>query len=105
MTDWRWIGQALQAQRLARGKSQRWLALRCEVSQAQLSLIERGESLPPLPTIERIATALGARVHVSIVGADLTDSNVLDLSHLPAATRAAIRLLATESDPRTENSA
>ncbi len=56
------LGAAVQAQRQARGVTQRDLAGAQGVSVAFVSLIERGRRNPPYTTVVDLARALGATV-------------------------------------------
>lgn len=101
VTDWTWIGEELKARREALGRNQRWVAERAEITQAQLSLIERGRSLPPLTTLERVAGVLGLEVRLTLAGAGDVSSR-LDVSHLPQRSRALVRDLVAQLDPANE---
>jgi DNA-binding XRE family transcriptional regulator len=50
--------------RLKLGLTQAELAKRCGVDQGDISRIERGETSPTMRTMQRIADALGAEVHL-----------------------------------------
>jgi transcriptional regulator with XRE-family HTH domain len=56
------LGAALQAQRQARGVTQRDLAATLGISIAYVSLIERGRRNPPYTTVVELARALGTTV-------------------------------------------
>src|ERR1700737_1287685 len=56
------IGPRVRALREAMGLSLRELALRCGVSAAMLSQVERGEPSPPLAVAARIASGLELRL-------------------------------------------
>jgi len=58
------IGVELRRLRLERGLTQRELANRAGVVQQNLSLYERGESAPRLPTLEKLLDALDAEIVV-----------------------------------------
>ena len=49
------------------GMSQKELAARSKIDQSDISKLERGLSNPSVSTLERIASALGGRLEVSIV--------------------------------------
>jgi transcriptional regulator with XRE-family HTH domain len=49
----------LRAQRVAKKTSQETLAGRCGLSTSYISMLEREQRSPPLPTIETVAKALG----------------------------------------------
>ncbi len=56
------LGAAIQAQRQARGVTQRDLARALGVSVAYVSLIERGRRNPPYTTVVELARALSTTV-------------------------------------------
>jgi len=56
------VGPRVRALREAMGLSLRELALRCGVSSAMLSQVERGETSPTLQVATRIATGLELRL-------------------------------------------
>ena len=56
------VGPRVRALREAMGLSLRELALRCGVSSAMLSQVERGETSPTLHVAARIATGLELRL-------------------------------------------
>ncbi|CAB4925196.1 unannotated protein [freshwater metagenome] len=58
---------AVMALRSERGLTQRELAARAGVQQADISRIERGSLAPSTPTLMRILAALGARVVIELV--------------------------------------
>jgi HTH-type transcriptional regulator / antitoxin HipB len=60
------IGQAVRERRLALGLSQTELATRAGMTQPALSRLEAGGSVPRIPVLERIATALGAELVVAL---------------------------------------
>lgn len=53
------FGEAVQSLRRKAGISQEAFADRCDVHRTFMSLLERGQRLPALPAIERIASASG----------------------------------------------
>ena len=55
---WRSFGQVLKKRRLERELSQAKLAEKAKVDQRTISLLERGESQPTLPTLYRLSAAL-----------------------------------------------
>jgi DNA-binding XRE family transcriptional regulator len=61
--------------RLKLGLTQAELAKRCGVDQGDISRIERGETSPTMRTMQRIADALGAEVHL-VVKASLAGQSV-----------------------------
>lgn len=58
------IGHRITELRNLRKLSQRELARRCNIDQAQLSRIERGLTAPTIDTLSTIAQALNARVEL-----------------------------------------
>lgn len=58
------LGEQLAHRRRTRGLSQRQLAARSGVNQADVSRIERGALSPTTATLERLARALGARLRI-----------------------------------------
>ena len=60
------IGQAVRERRLALGLSQTEVAARAGMTQPALSRLEAGGTVPTIPVLERIATALGAELIVTI---------------------------------------
>src|SRR5262249_29289015 len=60
------IGQAVRERRLALGLSQVELAARAGMTQPALSRLEAGGVVPTIPVLERVATALGAELIVTI---------------------------------------
>jgi len=60
------IGQAIRERRLALGLSQTEVAARAGTTQPALSRLEAGGTVPTIPVLERIATALGAELIVTI---------------------------------------
>lgn len=59
---WRTIGARIKARRERRGWTQAVLADRAGVSRIYVQKIENGTRTPPLPTLERLARALGLRL-------------------------------------------
>ncbi len=60
------VGNAVAEARAARGLSQKDLSGLTGIDQSDLSRIERGIANPSVNTLNRIAQALGATLHVSI---------------------------------------
>ena len=60
------VAQAVAAARAQSGLSQKQLAELTGIDQSDLSKIERGISNPSVSTLERIATALGGNLSISI---------------------------------------
>jgi len=60
------IGQAVRERRLTLGLSQTEVAARAGMTQSALSRLEAGGAVPTIPLLERIATALGAELIVTI---------------------------------------
>ena len=60
------VGNAVAEARAARGLSQKELSGLTGIDQSDLSRIERGIANPSVNTLNRIAQALGATLHVSI---------------------------------------
>lgn len=58
------LGQQLANRRRTRGLSQRELAARSGVNQADISRIERGTLSPTTTTLDKLAHALGSRVRI-----------------------------------------
>jgi len=58
------IGHRITELRNLRNLSQRELARRCNIDQAQLSRIESGLTAPTIDTLSTIAQALNARVEL-----------------------------------------
>lgn len=56
------LGQRIRALRLAKGLTQESLAEAADISVSYLSMIERGERMPHLLTLDAIAAALGDRL-------------------------------------------
>ena len=61
------VAQAVASARAQSGLSQQQLAALTGIDQADLSRIERGISNPSVSTLERIATALGGDLSISIL--------------------------------------
>src|SRR3546814_18942558 len=57
----------IRALREARGLSQRELAERVGTTQSAIARLEGGNILPSLPTLDKIAEALGAELSVALV--------------------------------------
>ena len=64
------INELLKRARLAAGMSQRDLARATGVSQPYLSTLERGQLVPTLPTLNRIAVATGHRLTITLSSAE-----------------------------------
>jgi transcriptional regulator with XRE-family HTH domain len=63
----RGIGEQIRALRARRGLTQATLADRARLSRVYIQKLELGErASPSLPVLERIATALGATVHIDL---------------------------------------
>lgn len=60
------IGQAVRERRLALGLSQTEVATRAGMTQPALSRLEAGGAVPTIPVLDRIATALGAELVLTI---------------------------------------
>ena len=60
------LGQRLRVLRTGRGLTQRALAARARVSVVYIEKLEAGERIPTLPTLERLAAAVGARLVVDL---------------------------------------
>jgi ribosome-binding protein aMBF1 (putative translation factor) len=60
------IGQAVRERRLALGLSQTEVAARAGMTQPALSRLEAGGAVPTIPVLDRIATALGAELILTI---------------------------------------
>ena len=59
--------QAVASARAAAGLSQKQLAERTGIDQADISKIERGIANPSVATLDRIAKALGGKLSISII--------------------------------------
>ncbi|KUJ66896.1 transcriptional regulator [Streptomyces albus subsp. albus] len=62
------LGQAVYDRRAELGLSQTELARRAEMTQAQISNIEGGDSVPTLPLLTRLAKALDASLTIGLDG-------------------------------------
>ncbi|MGW3723743.1 helix-turn-helix domain-containing protein [Streptomyces sp. NPDC000851] len=62
------LGQAVYDRRAQLGLSQTELARRAGMTQAQISNIEGGDSVPPLPLLTRLAKALDASLTIDLDG-------------------------------------
>jgi ribosome-binding protein aMBF1 (putative translation factor) len=62
------LGQAVYDRRAQLGLSQTELARRAEMTQAQISNIEGGDSVPTLPVLMRLAKALDASLTIDLDG-------------------------------------
>ncbi|MDQ0985010.1 helix-turn-helix domain-containing protein [Streptomyces sp. V2I9] len=62
------LGQAVYDRRTALGLSQAELARRAGMPQPQISNIEGGDSVPTLPLLARLATALDASLSIDLDG-------------------------------------
>lgn len=60
------IGEAVRERRLELGLSQTEVAARAGMTQPALSRLEAGGVIPTIPVLDRIATALGAELVVTI---------------------------------------
>ena len=60
------IGQAVRERRVSLGLSQTELAARAGMTQPALSRLEAGGTVPTIPVLERISTALDAELVVTI---------------------------------------
>lgn len=60
------IGQAVRERRLALGLSQSELATQAGMTQPALSRLEAGGTVPTIPVLERISTALDAELIVTL---------------------------------------
>ncbi len=60
------VGNAVAAARARKGLSQKELSERTGIDQSDLSKIERGVANPSVNTLNRIAQALDAELHISI---------------------------------------
>lgn len=74
--DYRAIGNRIRAYRLERKLSQELLSEMADVTPAHFSHIERGNTKPSLPTLLRIANALGVSLD------DLVCDNLKKSSHV-----------------------
>jgi ribosome-binding protein aMBF1 (putative translation factor) len=62
------LGQAVYDRRTELGLSQTELARRANITQPQISTIEGGDSIPTLPLLTRLATALDASLSINLDG-------------------------------------
>jgi ribosome-binding protein aMBF1 (putative translation factor) len=60
------LGQAVYDRRTELGLSQTELARRANMTQPQISTIEGGDSVPTLPLLTRLATALNAALTINL---------------------------------------
>jgi transcriptional regulator with XRE-family HTH domain len=81
------IAQLVQKEREAAGLTHADLASRSGVSAASLSRIERGTLAPSIDNLEKIATALGLRIRLSVEPVQALDAHVDRDAWLPLATR------------------
>lgn len=61
------VARAIIALRAARGLTQGEMATRAHIQRPMLSRIEGAKDMPTLPTLERLAGAIGARVEIRFV--------------------------------------
>jgi XRE family transcriptional regulator, regulator of sulfur utilization len=66
--DPRFVGQNVQRLREQHGWSQKELAQHADISQSQVSLIERGEGNPTLESVNKLAIALGVAAIFLLMG-------------------------------------
>ena len=71
------LGRAIRAARLEAGESMRGLAARSGVSQPFLSEVERGQSIPSIATLYRIAAALDISPAVLLPSEDVHEVTVV----------------------------
>lgn len=64
------VAREVHALRVRRGLSQRELAERTGTTQSAIARLESGVISPSLPTLDRIANALGAELHVTFTEPD-----------------------------------
>ena len=57
------LGQAVRAERKALGRTQRWVAEKCQIRMATVSAVENGQNVE-LFTVMRILTALGKGLQI-----------------------------------------
>jgi transcriptional regulator with XRE-family HTH domain len=57
--------QKLAALRAAAGETQRQAAVRLQMTESMISRLERGDHVPSLTTLQRIAQAYGCRLEVT----------------------------------------
>lgn len=60
------IGQAVRERRVTLGLSQTGIAARAGMTQSALSRLEAGGSVPTIPVLDRLSTALDAELVVTI---------------------------------------
>jgi transcriptional regulator with XRE-family HTH domain len=97
------VGRILRALRQRRGWRQADLGLAADVSQALVSLVERGElGSTPLRTLRRIAGALGAEVVVSVRWSGADVDRLLDEGHAALCASLAATLTALGWEVRPE---
>ncbi len=60
------FGKAVRDRRTALGMTQTQLAARAGMTQAAVSRLEHGGSVPTIPLLERLAAALDATLHLDI---------------------------------------
>ena len=60
------VGQLLRSARLRAGLDQAGLAQRAATTQTYVSRVERGVTVPSLPTLERLLAAMGLRLSLQI---------------------------------------
>jgi transcriptional regulator with XRE-family HTH domain len=60
------VGQLLRDARLGYGLDQAELARRAATTQTYVSRVERGATMPALPTLERLLGAMGLRLRLAI---------------------------------------
>lgn len=65
------IAKNVRATRHARGLSQPDLSERTGITQANISLIERGQAMPQVPTLVKLARALRTKVDLLLKSRDL----------------------------------
>jgi transcriptional regulator with XRE-family HTH domain len=81
------IAQLVQKEREAAGLTHAELGSRSGVSAASLSRIERGTLAPSIDNLEKIATALGLRIRLTVEPVQALDAYVDRDAWLPLATR------------------
>ena len=64
------LAEAVRARRVELGLSQRQLAERAAMTQPGIARFEAGGTTPTLPLLERLATALGLTLNVSLAPAE-----------------------------------
>jgi transcriptional regulator with XRE-family HTH domain len=60
------IGKVMRDARLSAGLDQAELARRAATTQTYVSRVERGDTIPSLPTLERLFAAMGLRLRLQI---------------------------------------